>query len=530
MSESVTETRDSELEQANQRAEEMISSLDHPGANQLLEEILRTPFPPGPELNQARLLLGETSLVIGRWERAQRELERLAEAKPNPEILIRCRLGLGELYSMRGEPDQARQHLSQALQCAEQSNLERWIVLCQVRLGALAGQTGELDTAKNLLEKAEKVCSQKREQRDWVEIGAALDTQWGLYHFRLSQNRAAEEKLEGALEALRNHHLCSLEEPHILRYLGVMASLKRENKRSLQYHLEALDLYGHAGNRYGQAKVYDSIGRTLQGANRLDEAIFTFKKAESLCRRLGAHAELATLYGKLGQVAMLRDDMEGAIRYFQKDLELSNRYRNYYALGYSYRNLGRCLMQVGRYPEAVVNLRESLGLFQYVEDWLNLARVYMDLGFAHAKAGEIKEAAEVSQRADALFKEHNLHREAPFLRCLEGIVARSQGNFDEAERNFRECIDQLQGKSSGGWLAEAYYEMGILYREFKHVLKAVDAFKAAVRTARAAGLNRQVGRFLQELEDLDELELFRVWMEDLPAVGDSSEGPPSGEH
>lgn len=46
-----------------------------------------------------------------------------------------------------------------------------------------------------------------------------------------------------------------------------------------------------------------------------------------------------------------------------------------------------------------------------------------------------------------------------------------------------------------------------------------------MRTARGAGLTRQVGRYLQELETLDEIELFRVWMEDLPTQGESQEGP-----
>src|SRR5690606_29213479 len=108
-------------------------------------------------------------------------------------------------------------------------------------------------------------------------------------------------------------------------------------------------------------------------------AIFSFKKAESICRRLGANSELATLYGKLGQVYMIREDYETAVKYFRRDLDISSRNGNYYALGYSYRNLGRSLIQVGITEEAITNLKESIGLFQYVEDHLNLGRVYMDL-------------------------------------------------------------------------------------------------------------------------------------------------------
>lgn len=530
LSDSTTVQPGNELSQAIEEALQATRKLEHQRANQLLEDAIRTTSEFTAELELARLVLAETSLVVGRWERAQRELDRLLEKPSTVEVHIRTLLGLGELFSMRGEPDQARDYLGKAAQLAEANDLPRWTMECLERQAALAGQTGEMDASRSLLERAESQMEAFRFDPEWAELGAALDTQWGLYHFRLSQRSSAEERLNKALESLRSNKIQSLEEAHILRYLGVMASLRREHKLSLSLHLEALALYTKAGHRYGQAKAYDSIGRTLQGANRLDEAVFTFKKSESLCRRLGAHAELATLYGKLGQVAMLREDMEGAIRYFQKDLELSSRYRNYYALGYSYRNLGRCLMQVGRFEEAVVNLKESIGLFQYVEDWMNLARVYMDLGFAHAKAGQVKEAAEVRQRAMGLFQEHDLKRELTFLGCLDGILARAENNFDLAETHFRTCIEALEGSSSGVWLAETYCELGVLYRQFNQTERATEAFKSAVRTARGAGLARQVGRYLQELETLDEIELFRVWMEDLPAQGEVQDAVGSSAH
>lgn len=520
---SATAAAKADLSLALAEAQKSIQELDYPKANQVLEDAIRSTPEGAPEMEMARLVLAETSLVIGRWERAQRELDRLLQKPTDDEIQVRTLLSLGELFSMRGEPDQSRTYLARAAQVLESGKLPRLSLDCLIRQAALAGKTGEMDTHRSLLEKAEKQLEAHAGDPQWAEIGAALDTQWGLYYFRLSQRGNAEERFAKALETLRLGHYQSLEEPNILRYLGVMASLRREHKASLGYHLEALALYSRAGDRYGQAKVYDSIGRTLQGANRLDEAVFTFKKSESLCRRLGAHAELATLYGKLGQVAMLREDMEGAIRYFQKDLELSSRYRNYYALGYSYRNLGRCLMQVSRFEEAVVNLKESIGLFQYVEDWMNLARVYMDLGFAHAKAGQLKEAAEVRARAAALFQEHDLNREMTFLGCLDGILARADNQFELAETHFRTCIQALEGGSSSVWLAETYCELGVLHRQCNKIAEATEAFKSAVRTARGAGLDRQVGRYLQELETLDEIELFKVWMEDLSDSGESQE-------
>lgn len=248
----------------------------------------------------------------------------------------------------------------------------------------------------------------------------------------------------------------------------------------------------------------------------MEEAIFSYKKAESICRRLGANSELATLYGKLGQVYMIREDYETAVKYFRRDLDISSRNGNYYALGYSYRNLGRSLIQVGITEEAITNLKESIGLFQYVEDQINLGRVYMDLTQAYVKAERAQEAREVASKAQAIFEEQQMDRELAFLKCLQGVVCRLTRDYANAERLHTEAIEELPEKGPQAWRAEAHYELGILFRQQKRYPEAVAAFRDALDIARAAGLSRHTGRYLRDIESLDETELYRAWMKDLP--------------
>ena len=529
------------LEQAQTRMQE----LDFAGAITKIEQALRAILPseePALGVRLLRLHYADSCLVTGRWDRAQREFERLMqfagaeeasrESRQEREILVRSYVGMAEIHSKRGEPDRSKELLGHARQVAERAQDVLWKGRLGVQLAEQAGQTGELDQARSLLEAVEAILPPYPPENEdfdidevspWRDLWAALETQWGLYYFRLSRSKQAEERFEKALSLLQEADHPRLEMAAVYRYLGVQAGLRRQYRKSLQLHLEGLSLYIRANCRYGMAKVYDSIGRTFLSANRLEEATHTFRKSEQLCRRLGANPELATLYGKLGQVSMMKEDFEGAIRYFKKDLEISSQFRNYYALAYSYRNLGRCHLQVGKFSEAVTNLKESLGLFQYVEDGMNLARVYMDLGFAHVKAGDLKETEEVLEKSRALFKEHDLSREMAFLQCLEGILARNRDLPEAAEKHFRDCIDSLSGGGSGVWVAETHYELGMLYRSQGRDELAVDSFKAAVRTARSAGLARQVNRYLAELEVCDEIQLFEVWLEELPVLQESSE-------
>lgn len=508
--------RAEDFPEAMEQGRQLALELNYEESSKAYERALKAAHKlSGADQVAARLAYAETCLVIGRWDRAQRELQRVLDGGEGITELdrLRAHLLLGDVMTNRGEPDQAREHYRAALVLAEALGENLWVATAQCELGAIAGQTGELDQARQLLESAQE----KLPDLEGVEeLRASILSQLGLYYFRLARGRQAEDTFEQAREAVRGLGRPSLEEANIIRYLGVMAGLRGDHRRALSCHLEALKVFEQAGSRYGQAKVYDSIGRTFLAVNRMEEAIFSFKKSEAICRRLGANSELATLYGKLGQVFMLREDYESAVKYFRRDLDISSRFRNYYALGYSYRNLGRCLIQLAEYDEATLNLSESIGLFQYVEDWINLGRVYMDLCLAHVKAGKPADARDACGRARAIFEEHAMNKELAFLNTMSGCIARLEKDFDEAEKRFKTCIAELSG-GAGAWLAETWYELGVLYRVMDRNDDAVEAFKNALRIARQGGLVRQTSRYLQDLEQLNEVELFKTWMEDFPA-------------
>ncbi len=100
------------------------------------------------------------------------------------------------------------------------------------------------------------------------------------------------------------------------------------------------------------------------------------------------------------------------------------------------------------------------------------------------------------------------------------MIFRAAGDPQAALAQFSKCIEDLQ-RSSSAWKAETYFELGLTYKQLQQKEEAVDAFKNAVRTARSSGLARQVNRYLQELEECDEVQLFEVWLEELPSLGDN---------
>ncbi len=454
----------------------------------------------------ARNASSEAALVLGKWVLAEQEAQQVLEmAELDNELWARAFYNMGEVMASRGDPEAAWNHYQRALE-RNPGDFLRSQAIC--RLAALAGRTGLASHARDLItEVLQSINPRNHEER---ELSASLYNQLGLCHLRHSQLGHAEEAFRAAIASLNGKP--SLEEAHARRYLGVTASLRGRHRSALELHLSAHDLFQKAGCRYGLARTYESIGRTYLVFNRLEEALFCLKRSATMCEKLGAEAELATIYGKLGHVHFVREEYEKAAAYFRRDLKTATRFKNDYALGFALRNLGRCEAALGLMDAAVEHLLESLMQFEKVRDALNLGRVQMDLCQAYARADRLEEARQACLGARSLMAQLGMDREVAYLNLLMATVARKSGQERQAEKLLKGSIEQLG--SSPAWLAEAYFEMGELYRASKPKA-ALEAYQNAFRTVRKAGLAREEGRYLAALEQFDPSALFVTLMEDV---------------
>lgn len=455
---------------------------------------------------EARNACSEAALVLGKWVVAEQEAHAVLGLKGlNGDQQGRAYYNLGEVMASRGDPEAAWNYYQRALE-QNPNGLLRGQVIC--RLAALAGRTGSANQARDLItEILESLSPKTHEER---ELTASLYNQLGLCHLRHSQLGYAEEAFRAAIQVLGGK--ASLEEAHARRYLGVASSLRGRHRSALELHLSAYDLFEKAGCKYGLARAYESIGRTYLVFNRLEEALFCLKRSASMCEKLGAEAELATIYGKLGHVHFVREEYEKAAAYFRRDLKTATRFKNDYALGFALRNLGRCEAQLGLMEPAVEHLLESLLQFEKVRDMLNLGRVQMDLCQAYTRAGRLEEARQACLGARSLMAQLGMDREVAYLNLLMGMVARKAGQARQAEKLLRGTTEHLG--SSPAWQAEAFFELGELYRDSKPKA-ALEAYQNAFRTVRKAGLAREEGRYLAALESFSPHALFATLMEDV---------------
>ncbi|MBM3462101.1 MAG: tetratricopeptide repeat protein [Armatimonadetes bacterium] len=487
----------------------------------LLGRLARVAGEGGDLLASLRLLnlQGRALRITGEWDAAEaaynEALDKCSEAQAYERGCAYS--GLATLKGYRGEYEDALQDLAHAMKHARNADSPALQALYKCQQAGIFSRTGDQSRARNLLDEAlEAVAESEDEACRYVRSQASLGH--GLHAFREGDLTRAEEHMGQALSLLSEDDY-PVERGEVLRYLGVIKGALGQNAEAMRCLVAALRLFREAGYTYGQARTYNSIGRTFLQSTRLEEAIFYMEKGVRICRELRAEAELATVYGKIGNAYMLCEDYGRAVHYLLQDLELSNRFKNYYALGYTHRNLGRCYTMGGNLEDGIQHLNESLGLFQFVEDSANTARVYIDLCQANTERGKLQDARQFGQKALNLLTGHKMKMEAAYAHVVLGGIERRLGNLDASTMHLSEAMPDLETAGKSSRLAEAFYETGQLAADRGEREKAFQNLERALQCAKELGLKKHATRCFAVMEHLGDLELLQLLSRDMEDRG-----------
>jgi serine/threonine-protein kinase len=219
---------------------------------------------------------------------------------------------------------------------------------------------------------------------------------------------------------------------------------------TIRYYQAALAL------RPGSAVIYNYLGCSLMGTNRLDDAISTFQHALRIEPSFAiAHTNLAVVLQAKGRKAEAIDHFQQALRndpnlsgahynygnlldamgrkddaleHFQRAVDLEPTYAD------AQNNLGIALAEKGRRDEAVAHFEQALAL----DPKLVMARC--NLGLARIDQGRPEEAIEHFEKALAI---------DPDLVVAHGSLGKAllaAARFREARDSTRRCLDLLPPK------------------------------------------------------------------------------------
>jgi tetratricopeptide (TPR) repeat protein len=460
--------------------------------------------------------LARIFIVMGRCEKAQSLLEEIfrnASRIPQEKELLKAWIGRGEIANFKGEYEEALSSFQSARELARWMKSDMDQALSTFHMANSLSRLGQIDEGKSALEESLALLNSVPPGSEKDRLLSAIHTQFGLEYLREGKTREAGESFGTALSLTDGMQFCP-ERAEAFRFLGVVNTIRHSYREGVSQYTDALKIYKKIRHPLGTAKVYNSLGQLCLTLVKPEEALLYLEKGLNICQMLKAEAEAATLYGKLGNVHMMMENYDQAINYFMKDLELSQRFGSLRTSAYTQHNLGCSFIYKGETKEAIAYLTESLRLFKTVDDELNTGKVSQDLCSAYISQGKLDEAERIGREALASFSKLGSIQEEAYTKTLLGVLERHRTNWDIAEKWFLESLSMLNEELSPYFLAETYYEYGLLCMAVRDTDKALNMFKSSLRITRDVGLKSQTSRNLRIIERIDDLALINFLFKD----------------
>jgi adenylate cyclase len=344
--------------------------------------------------------VGEKALALfahetarGYFERAKALIES-GRLEPNHKQRLTCFESLGDIYSVQGRFEAARENYQTAL------DLPGVGEAAAADLGRKMAQTyerqGQFDLA---LEWLRRGLAGRRDQPDDA-ITARLYLLQGIIDARQGRLDQAFVGAERALRAI-------------------------EGADELAEEAQASNLLG---------VLYRSRGQ-------LDKAAECCRRSAELYESIHNPLKAAAAYSNLGVVAFERDDWPGAEMAYRQSLKLQESTDDAYGQSTTHCNLADLLWRLGRLEEALTHAQTGLRLASELDADYVRALAHLNLGAIYLRRGEseqiVREHLEISWR---LLEKGDVHELRSEVQSLLAEAYLREARIDEAEHAARRAL------------------------------------------------------------------------------------------
>ena len=280
---------------------------------------------------------------------------------------------------------------------------------------------------------------------------------------------------------------------------------------------DALDLCGP--EHFLTGYVLDALGMVYARKNNFHAAREFFDRAVQAKQGFGDSSGVARSLRHLGRTHLNWGDLESAEHCFQHALQTSLKGQDELSQASDFHYLGNVALRQGQreaaagrpaaarklWAKAAQWLEASLATTQARQQLTQSAYSLRDLAVVRLEQGDPTRAGELLARAEALFRQVRLDEGLVRTQESQGLLARQQGNFDEAERLLRLALahyDRTRQEARG---ARAQLEIARSLTEAERMPQlVVAAYLDALTRAEASRHTDLVRAIEEELKSVDE--------------------------
>jgi CHAT domain-containing protein/tetratricopeptide (TPR) repeat protein len=382
------------------------------------------PLPDSPESSKRLVDCGHELSGQSDHRRAQRLFEQamtMAKRRLDRRALAAALNGYGGVLTIVGQANRAEPMLLESLHISEEMTDSDGIAEASSSLGRLRNMQGRYDEAR-------------------------------AYHTRSFEAWTANGDERGAVVALNN--------------IGSMYRAIGDYQTALEYFQRSLDGLEKLGDTRRSATVLDNMGLV---SRRLGDYTRGFELAEKALKIRESFADrvgIAKSLDSLSEVYEAQGNYAAALTALGKSLDLRRAIGAAHATAEAFNNIAVAYQAQGGYQQAVKYLRQSLAQNDAKVGSKSLtAEIHTHLGELYFLQGQHARALQALKRSLSISQASDYKIQAADARYVLGRLYTKLGQFDAADRTFKQCLEFRDAAGDRHGRADVLIEMADLERQ-----------------------------------------------------------------
>lgn len=286
----------------------------------------------------------------------------------------------------------------------------------------------------------------------------------------------AIETIERAI-TLAVEHNCRHEEGSALSFRGALERAKGNFVESLEYYLQAKDIFEELQARSGIAVCCNNIGIAYSSIGNFPLALDNYHLALSIQEELGDKTAIARIMNNMGVVHNSVDEYDKALACYKEALAINEELQNHDLAARNYCNIGTIHRTRKEYNEALLFFEKSVAIHLADGDKAGLALNYGNMGVVCEDMKEYERALDFSLKALCISREIEDKDMIAFNATTVGNIYSWMKNYDEAHKYLEEAMRVSHEIGSLVRKETIYSSLVIVYEEQTKWKEALDSYR-----------------------------------------------------
>jgi CHAT domain-containing protein/Tfp pilus assembly protein PilF len=296
-------------------------------------------------------------------------------------------LGLGRIYDLLGDKQQALEFYNQSLPLRRQVGDKAGEAVTLTNIGLVYSDLGDSQTALDYYNQSLPLT---RQVGDKAGEATTLNNIGGVYS-DLGDSQTALDYYNQSLPLWRKVGDKAGEATTLTGIGGVYDDLG-DSQQALEYYNQSLPLSRQVGDKAGEAVTLNNIGLVYDDLGDFQTALEFYNQSLPLRRQVGDKAGEATTLNNIGGVYSDLGDFQQALEFYNQSLPLSRQVEDKAGEAVTLNNIGGVYSDLGDFQTALEFYNQSLPLSRQVGDKAGEAVTLNNIGLVYYALGDSQTA------------------------------------------------------------------------------------------------------------------------------------------